>query len=224
MWTLPEVVLKRVVEDGMRRLRNNRPAFLEIFASYTEEDLESDYGDAYVEQIWDWFSTTKIPVIQSWSFNPERIPSISVHLANEQEAEDKLAIDDYAGDFMSNETTGTAAFTVMLDIGLHANRSSDHLLWLYYITSYILFKSKPSLARLGLKMGTFSATDYSKDAEKMGNNIWTRWIRYRCTTQNFWGADALSTIEELDTEATVDSEGLRVSRISDSSGEEDLSV
>ena len=223
-WVAPEVIVRRVIEDGMRRLRTNRPAFMEIFGSYLEEDLRRDYGQEYVDHIWDWFSTTKIPVIQSWSFNPQVIPCISIHLGNEQEAEDKLAIDDYAGVFVDEYTTGTAAFTVMLDIGIHANRSSDHLLWLYYIMSYILFKSKPTLTRLGLSMGTFSATDYNKDSEKMGNNIWTRWIRYRCTTQNFWSADRLSTVEELDTDATLNSDGFRVSRVNDPIGEDDLEV
>ena len=196
-WSIPEVAIRRVIEDGMKGIRNNKSVFLEIFSDYTKDELADDYGSAYVEKLWDWFSTTKIPVIQSWSFNAQRIPCISVHLANEQEAEDKLAINDYAGTFDDDETTGTGAFTVMLDIGLHATKGGDHVLWLYYLSCYILFKMKPALERLGLKMGTFSASDYSRDAERMGNNIWTRWIRYRCTTQNFWGADPLTTITEV---------------------------
>lgn len=244
-WTLPEVTVRKIIDDGMRGLRTNKAAFLEIFGNYTETDFQSDYGSTYVEQIWDWFSTTKIPVIQSWSFNPQKIPCVSVHLANEQEAEDKLAMDDFAGMFGDETTTGTAAFTVMLDIGLHANRSSDHVLWLYYITAYILFKSKPSLERLGLRMGTFSASDYSKDAEKMGNNVWTRWIRYRCTTQNFWGAESLSIVDDVETHAQTglnvtqiatspdvdpstvsltSSKGLQASRVGSINGEDDLGI
>lgn len=221
-WTLAEVSIQKVINNGMRNLRSNKPAFLEIFDHYTEDEMNGDYGAAYIEKIWDWFSTTKIPVIQAWSFNPQSIPAITVHLANEQEAEDKIALDDYAGSFDDVSNTGTAAFTVMLDIGIHANKSGDHVLWLYYIVAYILFKYKLDLDRLGLKMGTFSASDYSRDAEKMGNNVWTRWVRYRCTTQNFWSADALTQIDVINLDSTDSNAGLLVSRISGDG--EDLDV
>jgi len=240
-WTMPEIIVRRVIDDGIKRLRKNKPAFVDIFADFAKHELSTEYGEAYIEQIWQWFATTKIPVVQSWSFNAQKIPSISVHLANEQEAEDKIAFDDYGGTFDDETTTGTAAFTVMLDIGIHANKGGDHVLWLYYILSYVLFKNKPALHRLGLEMGTFSASDYSKDAEKMGNNIWTRWVRYRCTTQNDWPADSLSEIEEvnLDTKSGIDAEdwaassdvtevntdtsnGFRVGRIGDVDGSDDM--
>ena len=203
-WSLPEVSIRIILEDGMRRLRLNKPAFVDIFADYTHDELDTQFGASYVEEIWTWFSTTKIPVIQSWNFNVQRIPCITVHLASEQEGEDKLALNDYAGAFSQTETTGTAAFTVMLDLGLHASKGGDHVLWLYYILSYMLFKLKPELERLGLKMGTFSASDYTRDAEKAGNNVWTRWVRYRCTTQNFWGQDALTAVTEVRTTAQTD--------------------
>lgn len=189
--------MRRVIDDGFKRLRNNKPAFLDIFAQFAQDELEPEYGETYIEQIWEWFTTTKVPVIQSWSFNVQKIPSISIHLANEQEDEGKLAFDDYGGQFDDQTTTGTAAFSVMLDIGIHANKGGDHVLWLYYIVAYILFKYKPALTRLGIEMGTFSASDYSKEAEKMGNNIWTRWIRYRCTTQNDWAAEDLEPVDKI---------------------------
>lgn len=242
-WTLPEVAVRRVIDDSFKKLRADKAAFLDIFSEFTQDELNSEYGENYVEQIWDWFSTTKVPVIQSWSFNAQKIPCVSVHLANEQEDENKVAMDDFGGDFTGEAETGTAAFTVMLDIGIHANKGGDHVLWLYYILAYTLFKYKPVLTRLGLEMGTFSASDYSKDAEKMGNNIWTRWVRYRCTTQNFWTADPFTEIEKVNTNlqtgiestdiaasddvdlSTVDttvSPGFKVGRIGDVDGEDDI--
>jgi len=244
-FTLPEVAVRRVIDDGIKALRSNKPAFIDLFNEFAQDELVSEYGDAYVEQIYQWFATTKIPVIQSWSFNAQKIPCISIHLANEQEAEDKIAFDDYGGTFNNDNTTGVAAFTVMLDIGIHANRGGDHVLWLYYILAYILFKNKPALVRLGLQMGTFSASDYSKENEKMGNNVWTRWVRYRCTTQNDWPAEELKDIEviNLDSRGGINSEdfaagpdvdisevsagsseGFRVGRIGDEDGEDDLDV
>lgn len=216
-WTLPEVAIRRVIDDSFKKLRANKPAFLDIFAEFSQDQLKDEYGDAYTEQIWQWFTTTKIPVIQSWSFNAQKIPCISVHLANEQEDESKIAFDDFGGNFDGNAETGTAAFSVMLDIGIHANKGGDHVLWLYYILAYTLFKYKPSLVRLGLEMGTFSASDYSKDAEKQGNNVWTRWVRYRCITQNDWAADDLQSVDDLDVK-------VKVSRIDDVDGIQDVEI
>jgi hypothetical protein len=202
-WTLPEPAIRRVIDGGIRAIQNDQATFNEIFSDYTQGELNIDYGQAYVDLIWAWFSTTKIPVIQSWSFNVQRIPCISVHLANEQEDESKAALLDYVGtDFTDADTTttGGAASTVMLDLGIHANKGGDHVLWLYYILSHILFHQKLVLHGLGLRLGTFSASDYSKDADKMGNNVWTRWVRYRCTTQNFWDAEPLVTPTEVNTD------------------------
>lgn len=215
-FTLPETIIRKVIDDSFKKLRANKSAFLDIFADFMKDELAEEYGEAYIEQIYEWFSTTKIPVIQSWSFTAQRIPCISVHLANEQEDEQKVAFDDFGGVFDDQSETGTSASSVMLDIGCHANRGGDHVLWLYYILAYTLFKFKPSLTRLGLQMGTFSASDYNKDAAKEGNNIWTRWVRYRCITQNDWAADELI---EPELEVSV-----KVGRIGDIEGVDDVEI
>ena len=244
-FVFPEIVVRKIIDYGIKKLRTNKAAFDDLFCQFVEDELKVDYGDAYREEIWTWFTTTKIPVIQAWSFNAQKIPCISVHLANETEDESKAAIGDMAGTFDDEGETGTGVFTAMVDIGIHANRGGDHVLWLYYIVSYILFKHKLMAHRLGLKLHTFSASDYVKDPKYMTENIWTRWIRYRCTTENFWEADKFVDtedvnldpaiglepgqvavgldvdIEEVDTTAN---EGIKVSRVGDTEGEEDLGI
>lgn len=202
-WSMPEVALQKILQYGIRQLRNDRAAFDDLFYQFTQDELSQDYGSNYVNEIWDWFSTTKIPVIQAWSFNTQRIPCVSVHLANETEDESKASVGDYMGIFDEEVETGTASFTVMVDLGIHAAKSGDHVLWLYYIVSYILFKHKLMAERFNMKLHTFSASDYSKDAKYMGENIFTRWIRFRCTTQNFWRADPLIEIDDINTEPKV---------------------
>lgn len=214
-WTMPEVIMRRVIDDAFKQLRQDKAAFVDIFADFAKDEMSTEYGEQHIEGIWEWFATTKIPVVQSWSFNTQKVPSISIHLAQEQEDEGKLAFDDYAGTFDNNSTTGTAAFSVMLDIGIHANKGGDHVLWLYYILAYVLFKYKPTLVRFGIEMGTFSASDYSRDAEKVGNNVWTRWIRYRCITQNDWIAEDLQEVENIKFK-------LKAGRIGDDTGEDDI--
>lgn len=197
-WVLPEVVVRRVIDDSFKKLRANKPAFVDIFSQFTKDELNGEYGEAYIEKIWQWFATTKIPVVQAWSFNTQQVPSISIHLANEQEDEQKIAFDDYAGDFDGEAETGVAVFSTMLDIGIHANKGGDHVLWLYYILSYVLFRYKNQFERQGLQMQTYTASDYNKMDQKNPDSVWTRWIRFRCTTQNDWQAETFKDIEDLE--------------------------
>jgi hypothetical protein len=201
-FVFPEIVVRKLIDFGIKQLRQNKPAFDDLFAMFLQDELNKDYGPEYRDQIWQWFSTTKIPVVQAWSFNAQKIPCISIHLANETEDESKAAFDDIAG-VGADSDMGTGVFTVMVDVGIHTARGGDHVLWLYYIVSYILFKYKPMAHRLGLKLQTYSASDYSKDADKMANSIWTRWVRFRCTTQNFWDADPLREFEDINTHAAI---------------------
>lgn len=225
---MPEVAVRKLIDYGIKRLRKNKPAFDDLFSMFVSEELSGDYGEAYREKIWKWFSETKIPVIQAWSFNSQKIPCVSVHLANETEDESKAAINDFAGLFTEDQETGTGVFTTMVDIGIHANRGGDHVLWMYYIVSYILFKYKAFATNLGLTLHTYSASDYSKDAAHMAENTWTRWIRFKCTTQNFWGADETISIEDINTEATIEdgfyNAGIIASKAGDDEGEEDFNI
>jgi hypothetical protein len=198
---MPEIVVQRVLQEGIKNLRNNDDAFDEIFNMFLCPELVNAYGQAHIDTIKKWFKETKIPVVQAWSLNPQRIPCFSIHLASEMEDEQKAAIgDDPIGDFIgedAEENQATGVFTVYVDIGIHADRSSDSVLWLYYIMSYILFKEKRRAERLGLKLHTWSASDYNKDASKMADNIWTRWVRFKCTTQNYLGDEPRTEADEL---------------------------
>ncbi len=245
-FVMPEIVVQKVLAHGIKQLRANKAEFYDLFAQFTQDELNEDYGPKYLDELWKWFSTTKIPVVKAWSFNAQVIPCISVHLANETEDEAKASIGDYAGNFGDDVETGTGVFTAMVDIGIHANKAGDHVLWLYYIVAYILFKHKLMAHRLGLKLHTFSASDYNKDSNKMTENIWTRWVRFRCTTQNFWDSEKFIDIEEINTEPAVGLEpasdiatgldvdiedvdttandGLIASRVGDDDGDDDLNI
>lgn len=245
-FVMPEIVIQKVLAHGIKQLRSNKAEFYDLFAQFTQDELNDDYGPVYLDELWSWFSTTKIPVVKAWSFNAQIIPCISVHLANETEDESKAAVGDHAGSFDLLGETGTGVFTAMVDIGIHANKAGDHVLWLYYMVAYILFKHKLMAHRLGLKLHTFSASDYNKDSGKMTENIWTRWVRFRCTTQNFWDAEKFINVENLNIDPAVGlepasdiavssdvdlqdvdttaNEGLKVGRVGDEEGIDDLNV
>jgi hypothetical protein len=202
-WILPEIVVQKLITHGLAELRKNKEEFYDLFAQYLNAELALEYGPKYLDEIHEWFVTTKLPVVQAWSLNIQRIPCFSVHLANETEDESKASIGDIFGTGKEGDV-GIGVFTVMLDIGVHANKAGDHVLWMYYILSYILFKHKVMAERLGLTLHTFSASDYNKDQSKMTDNVWTRWVRFKCTTQNHWQMDKYLNIEEVNTFEAVE--------------------
>lgn len=181
---LSEVALQRLIQIGIKNLRDNPSAFRDIFAQYKSPAMAASYGDAYIDKIVDWFNTTKLPIVQSWSFDPQRVPAISIHLADESEDESKAGISDFFGDDEHGEIlTGPA--TVSLDIGIHADKTKDVVLWMYYIVVYILYKEKMTGRSLGLQLYTYRANEYNKESKYMADNVWSRWVRFKCTVQHY---------------------------------------
>jgi len=200
---LPEVVLQRAIANGMVKLKSSESAFKNIFAQYESDELDPHYGTAYVNGIWSWFSDTTIPVVQSFSFDPQKVPCFSIHLASETDDEGKAAIGDYFG-MGEDAEEGVNPMTVMLDIGIHATNSKDHVLWMYYIVNYLLYKEKKLMRKLGLQLTTFSASEYNKDSQYMAENIWSRWVRFKCNVQNFLDADEYDQIDDLEVHVQYD--------------------
>lgn len=185
---MPEVGLQRMIQTGLRNLRNNRDAFDCIFSQYLCDEMKASYGQAHIDKIYTWFTTTKLPVLQAWSFDGTKVPAFSIHLADESEDESKSAIGDFWGMGEDSDLL-TGVSTVSLDIGIHADRSKDHVLWMYYILTYIFYKEKILGRKLGLQLFTFRANDYNKESKYMADNVWSRWIRFRCTVQNYIEGD-----------------------------------
>lgn len=197
---MPEVAVQRLLQYGIQELRKNKPAFDDIFSYQSGHPLiDEAYGQEYVDKIWTWFTTERIRVVQAWILSPQTIPCFSIHLSNENEDESKAAIGDYYGDGEDSEI-GVSAFSTLVDIGIHGSKAADQVLWMYYIASYILFKYKQVARTLGIEIQTYSASDWQKDSSKMPENIWTRWMRMRCTVFNTWNADEFQAITAIETE------------------------
>ena len=200
---IPQVALQRVLQQGIKQLKANPVILDDIFCYYLVSEMSSDYGQSYVDKIKQCLIQTKIPVVQAWSLNPQRIPCISVHLANEREDEQKAAIGDYWGSEDGVGEVGVGVFNVTLDVGLHSSKNGDETLWLYYITNYILFKSKRLSEKLGLQLQTFSATDYARNNQLLADNVWTRWIRFTTTVENFWENSPYLDIDSINVDLDV---------------------
>ena len=201
---MPEVAVQRIIQYGIKKIRTDKVAFDDIFAYVKEHPLmAAAYGPSYVDRIWQWFNTEKLPVVQAFLLTPERVPCYSVHLSAENEDESKASISDFYGEEEENELS-VSSFNITVDIGIHGSKTADQVLWMYYILSYILFKTKPLAQELGIEMQTFSATDWQKESSKMPENIYTRWVRMRCTVFNTWSGDPFVGPFDLETEVNYE--------------------
>lgn len=196
-WIMPEVAVQRAIQLGIKELRNDQEAFEEIFAIYSDPEMIDDYGPDYIEKIRQWFNTTKLPVVQGWTMNSSRVPCFSITLSSENEDETKAAMGDHFGEG-ENETLGVGVSSVVVDIEIWASKQSDYVLWMYYILSYILYKKKLMLERLGCQLHTYGASDYNRDGSKQDENVWVRRVRFKCTTQNVWVSEKKTTPDDLD--------------------------
>ena len=196
-WIMAEVAVQRVVQVGIKNLRANPDAFDEIFAVYRDPEMDADYGQAYIDKIKTWFATSKIPVLQGWSMNRDRVPCYCVTLSQDNEDESKAAIGDFFGQEDDN-TVGVGVSNVIVDIDIVASKQSDYVLWMYYILAYILYKEKRVMERLGCQIHTFGASDYIRNDRYQDENIWTRKIRFKCTTQNTWVDETKTPVDDMD--------------------------
>jgi hypothetical protein len=196
---LAEVALQRLIQVGLTNIRNNPDAFKEIFDQYNSPEMASSYGQAYIDKIHAWFMNTKMPVVQAWAFDTTRVPGFSIHLADESEDEGKVAVGDLWG-MGEDQDILTGPVSVSIDIGIHADKAKDHVLWMYYILLYILYREKMVGHKLGLQVYTYRASDYTKESKYMADNVWSRWIRFRCTVQHYVPAAEDYIIPEIEIE------------------------
>lgn len=200
---MPEIATQRLIQYGIQELRANRAAFDEIFDFQINHPLMSQgYGQAYVDRIWEWFTTEKIRTVHSWILSPQTVPCYSIHLSTDSEMESNAAISDYYGSDDVGDI-GISSFNVIIDIGIHGSKAADQVLWMYYILSYILFRYKPVAQSMGMELQTFSATDWQKEQSRMPENIWTRWVRLRCTVFHTWQAGVHEGPYEIQTDTII---------------------
>lgn len=217
-FVLAQIALQRLIQLGIKYLKDNPDTLDEIFCYYTRDALNAAYGQPYIDKIKEWFNSNKIPVVQAWNMDSTNVPGISVRLAQETEAIDKAAVGDL-GYFDESGEVGVGVMQVNLDVGIHASKTADEILWLYYIASYILFSFKRNAEALGLELHTYSATDHMRNDSYLGDNIWTRNIRLSTTVQNTWSSDKWIEPTDLDIEVNASSTGTLVE-----SDEDDINI
>jgi hypothetical protein len=89
--------------------------------------------------------------------------------------------------------SGITRFNENVDIGFHANEEPQVVLWLYYIASWLFLRFKPVLEERGVQVHTWSASDFDRESKFIGEQIFSRWMRFQgdCTVE--WTEDPLVT-------------------------------
>jgi hypothetical protein len=196
-FVLPEIAAQRLLQYGIDRLREDKEAFDDIFCYMNHPLMVEGYGANYVDKIWKWFNENNIPVVQAWGLTPDRIPCISIGIQGEAEDESKAAIGDLV--FMEEGgEVGGQVNNVTIIIGLHANKSTDSVLWLNYIAKYILFKHKPLARDLGFILQSPYSTAWEKKMSTHPENIYTLNIMLRATVLNSWSATKYQEAESAE--------------------------
>jgi hypothetical protein len=93
----PDIEVQSVIQYGIDQIRANINVLDEIFANLKEGHLNALYGDREIQAIKEWFARTSVPVILGFSLDDTRIPSYSVHLAQESEDVQNAFLNDWAG-------------------------------------------------------------------------------------------------------------------------------
>lgn len=84
---------------------------------------------------------------------------------------------------------GAMVFDEVVSVVVHGHANRNEGLWLFYIVMYSLLKYRPVLeATYGLGLSVPSASDFSKDDQFGGENVWRRYITM--TSKSVWSWEA----------------------------------
>lgn len=187
MQIIPEIAAQNIIQVGINRLKDKREYFDEIFCYLVDNPfMNIRYGKAWVDKQWNWFTQTKIRVLQSYSLSNQTVPSYSIKISSESEDVSKAAINDgYGFDDNGNEL-GIAAFSCAISIGIHADKSADQVIVMKRILNYILFKEKSLAQDFGIEIQTVSTSPHQKDDFKFPENIYSMYTTLSVIFFNTW--------------------------------------
>jgi len=82
---------------------------------------------------------------------------------------------------------GQMQYNETVTIVVHGMSARQEGLWLFYVTMWALLRFRPLLTSVfGLDLSTPSASDYAKDDQFLGENVWRRYITVNAKTSWTW--------------------------------------
>lgn len=101
---------------------------------------------------------------------------------------------------------GASYLQEQVDIGIHGHADSNTVMWMYYCTVWILLRFKSVIMQRCLDLTTFTASDFKRDSQYLGENIFSRWMRISARTQCTWYEDDLPQIDTIVANVEVDTD------------------
>jgi hypothetical protein len=201
-----DFLLETVLEQGLAwylaDINNSKLVFGHLGKSW----LASKYGQAKIEQIWNYLNTYECPIVQHFSLIDQTRPCLSIQLLDGSEMIERTGLNDHMGsvDVLNAESEligrKNVTYSPILDnvhIGIHVINTPDLAKYLYYIVVYILNAYKPQLEARGLQLSTFRATDISRLNEYLPENMFSRFVNFSCSSYCAVDSGAVPIIDSI---------------------------
>ena len=99
-----------------------------------------------------------------------------------------------------------AAISESIDIGIHGHADQNTVLWMYYMVIWIMLRFKPELEKRCMDLSTFSASDFNRESQYLGENVFSRFIRVTARSMVTWLDPPETPIDTLVTNIITPSE------------------
>ena len=201
-----DFLLEAIIEAGIQWFIDTPEAPNLVFGHLKQGMLANKYGQAKIDEIAEFIKKYEITVVQHFSLAHTKLPSMSIQLMAAEEQTDRAGLADFERQVdiinADNEVVGRSevGYTSVSDnvhIGIHTEDTPDLAKYLYYLLIYILNVFKPEFQKIGVHLGTFSATDLSRLNDYLPENIYSRFVNFQVWTVASYDRGAVPIIENI---------------------------
>jgi hypothetical protein len=181
-----DFLLETILDAGIAWYRSNINNSKVVFGWLGTSWLNSKYGQAKIDEIWNYINKYELPIVQHFALIDQTRPCISIQLLDGSEMIERTGLADHGGvvdTIVGGELTGRKEirYSPIVDnihIGIHVINTPDLAKYIYYLVIYILNAFKPQLEERGLQLSTFRATDISRLNEYLPENMYSRFVNF----------------------------------------------
>ena len=181
-----DFLLETVLEAGLTWYLSDINNSKLVFGHLGTGWLNSKYGQAKINEIWNFINKYELPIVQHFALIDQTRPCISIQLLDGSEMTERAGLEDHGGvvdTITDGQLTGRkeVRYSPIIDnihIGIHVINTPDLAKYIYYLVIYILNAFKPQLEERGLQLSTFRATDISRLNEYLPENMFSRFINF----------------------------------------------
>lgn len=201
-----DFLLETVLDAGLAWYRTDINNSKLVFGWLGTSWLSSRYGQAKIDEIWNYIEKYEVPIVQHFSLIDQTRPCLSIQLLDGSEMTERAGLEDHGGVVDTYDIDGNVTgrkqirYSPIMDnvhIGIHVIGTPDLAKYLYYLVVYILNAYKPQLEERGLQLGTFRATDISRLNEYLPENMFSRFINFSTFSISKFDAGDMPIIDEI---------------------------